>query len=72
MRRSRWRRHIVLKPSTADALLAGDPKLRAAFQAKLAADARFAADPDARLAWVMEQAGERDPFRWTYPVRREL
>ena len=62
---------FVLAP-TADALLARDHKLRAAFQAKLAADAGFAADPDARLAWVMEQAGERDPFRWTYPVRREL
>ncbi len=62
---------FVLAP-TADALLAGDRELRAAFEAKLAADAAFAADPDARLAWVLKQAGERDPFRWTYPVRREL
>ena len=62
---------FVLAP-TADALLTRDPKLKAAFEAKLAADAGFAADPDARLTWVIEQAAERDPFRWTYPVRREL
>ncbi|WP_066774856.1 M14 family metallopeptidase, partial [Sphingomonas sp. CCH5-D11] len=62
---------FVLAP-TADALLDRDPKLKAAFEAKLAADAGFAADPDARLTWVIEQAAERDPFRWTYPVRREL
>lgn len=56
---------------TADAVLARDLKLLVAFQAKLAADPGFAADPDARIAWVIEQAGGRDPFHWTYPVRRE-
>jgi hypothetical protein len=33
----------------ADRMLAADPALKAAFEAKLASDPRFAADPDARL-----------------------
>lgn len=56
----------------AERMLAADPDLKAAFEAKLAADPAFAANPDARLAWFYE----RTPFfdaRWMlYPVGREL
>ncbi|MEX6999546.1 peptidase, partial [Pseudomonas aeruginosa] len=40
-----------------DRMLSTDPAIQDAFDAKLAADPSFAADPDARLAWFYEQAG---------------
>lgn len=55
----------------ADALLAADPQLRAEFEAKLAADATFAADGDARLDWLSAQLPERSPYHHVYPIRRE-
>jgi murein tripeptide amidase MpaA len=56
----------------AERLLADDPALRRAFDARLKAEPAFAADAEARLRWIFEQAGHGDPFRWTYPIRREL
>ncbi|MCC8536615.1 M14 family metallopeptidase [Xanthomonas codiaei] len=53
-------------------LLRRDPALRTAFEHKLASEAAFRADGDARLQWVYA----RSPFAaitgWRYPVRREL
>jgi hypothetical protein len=53
-------------------LLATDPALKATFEAKLRAEPTFAADPSARLAWLYEQAGPGHPYRWQYPIAREL
>ncbi|WP_456360106.1 M14 family metallopeptidase [Xanthomonas arboricola] len=53
-------------------LLQRDPALRTAFEHKLASDAAFRADGDARLQWVYA----RSPFAaitgWRYPVRCEV
>lgn len=61
---------FVLVPS-AEALLANDRPLRDRFSAKLRTDPMFANDPDARLAWVLDQGSPRDPFHALYPIRRE-
>ncbi|WP_205012970.1 M14 family metallopeptidase [Hymenobacter nivis] len=53
-------------------LLATDPALKAAFEAKLRAEPAFAADPDARLAWLYAHAGPGHPYHWQYPIMREL
>jgi hypothetical protein len=53
-------------------LLATSPALKAAFEAKLRAEPTFAADPSARLAWLYEHAGPGHPYRWQYPIAREL
>jgi len=55
----------------AEALLAHDDELRGEFNEKLAAEPAFAADPDARLAWLTERLPDRSPFRLTYPVLHE-
>ena len=55
----------------AEALLAADPQLRAEFEAKLAADATFAADGDARLDWLSARLPDRSPYHHLYPVLRE-
>ena len=52
----------------ADEMLANDPALRAAFEAKLASDAAFAANPDARLAWFYERSPYYDARYQLYPV----
>jgi hypothetical protein len=53
-------------------LLATDPVLKAAFEAKLQAEPAFAADPAARLAWLYEHAGPGHPHLLRYPIGREL
>jgi hypothetical protein len=53
-------------------LLATDAGLKATFEAKLRAEPAFAADPSARLAWFYEHAGPGHPYRWQYPIAREL
>jgi murein tripeptide amidase MpaA len=55
----------------ADALIARDPVIAAAFKAKLAADPVFAADADARLDWLYEQLPDGSPYHLLYPIRRE-
>lgn len=52
----------------ADQMLANDPELRAEFEARLAADPAFAADPDARLAWFYERSPYYDQRYLLYPV----
>jgi len=52
----------------ADDQLAHDPQLRAAFEAKLASDPAFAADPDARLAWFYARSPYVDERYLLYPV----
>ena len=56
----------------AERMLAADPKLKAAFQAKLKADPKFAADRDARLGWFYERTPYYDERFLLYPVGREL
>ncbi|MFC6621340.1 M14 family metallopeptidase [Novosphingobium panipatense] len=55
-----------------DALLQSNPQVRLTFESKLAADAAFASDPEARMAWLAERLPHRDPFSHVYPVLREL
>lgn len=55
-----------------DALLAGNTQVRADFDRKLAAEPDFAADPDARAAWLAERLPHRDSFSHIYPVKREI
>ena len=56
----------------AERMLAADPALRAQFKAKLAADPKFAADPEARLGWFYERTPYYDERFLLYPVGREL
>lgn len=56
----------------AERMLAADPALKAAFEAKLAADAAFAADGDARLAWFYERTPFYDDRFRLYPIAREV
>ncbi|WP_404482435.1 M14 family metallopeptidase [Novosphingobium sp. BL-52-GroH] len=55
-----------------ESLLSRDVGVRGAFEAKLASEPGFAADPEARLAWLSERLARRDAFHLTYPIRREL
>lgn len=55
----------------AERMLAADPALKAAFEAKLAAEPVFAADPQARLAWFYERTSFYDERYLLYPVARE-
>lgn len=52
-------------------MLAGDPKLKAEFEAKLAADPKFAADPTARLTWFYARSKFYDDRYLLYPVGLE-
>ncbi len=55
-----------------DHLLATDPALKRRFEAKLRDEPAFAADPDARLAWLYAQAGPGHPYPLRYPIAREV
>jgi murein tripeptide amidase MpaA len=55
----------------AEAMLAADPALRTAFEAKLAAEPEFAANGDARLQWFYERTPFYDDRFRLYPVGRE-
>jgi hypothetical protein len=57
--------------SLGDKLLATDPAVRAAFEKRLLEDRGFAADPDARLAWLYARAGPGHPHHLIYPILRE-
>ncbi len=52
-------------------MLDADPALKAAFEAKLAADPAFAADPDARLSWFYARTPYFDDHYLLYPIGRE-
>ncbi len=56
----------------AERMLASNPTLKAEFEAKLAIDPKFAADPDARLGWFYERTPYYDKRYLLYPVGREL
>jgi murein tripeptide amidase MpaA len=55
----------------AERMLEADPDLKARFEAKLAAEPKFAADPDARLSWFYRQTPYYDDHFRLYPVGRE-
>ena len=55
----------------AERMMAADPALKTAFEAKLAADPAFAADGDARLQWFYERTPFYDDRFRLYPVARE-
>lgn len=55
----------------AERMLANDPALKKAFEAKLAADPAFAADGNARLAWFYERTRYFDDRYLLYPIGRE-
>lgn len=56
----------------ADRMLASDPKLKAEFDAKLAADPAFAKDPTARLQWFYARTPYYDERFLLYPIGREV
>jgi hypothetical protein len=56
----------------AEAMMAADPALKAAFEAKLTAEPAFAADPEARLAWFYERTPFYDDHYLLYPIAREI
>jgi hypothetical protein len=49
-------------------MLADDPRLKAEFEAKLAADSKFAADPRARRRWFYERSPYYDDRYLLYPI----
>ena len=51
-------------------MMADSPELRKQFEARLAADPQFAADPAARLRWWYEQSKYAADERGRYPVVR--
>ncbi len=55
----------------AEAMMAADPALKAAFEAKLATEPEFAANGDARLQWFYERTPFYDDRYRLYPVGRE-
>jgi murein tripeptide amidase MpaA len=71
LQRTEYIEGYVIAP-LADRMLAGDPKLKAEFEAKLAADPSFAADGEARLAWFYQRTPYYDDRFLLYPVGREL
>ena len=54
------------------ARLRSNTTLRAGFERKLASDAAFRADGDARLQWIYARAPYAAINGWRYPVRHEL
>ena len=56
----------------AEKILASDPKLKAEFEAKLAAEPVFAKNPTARLQWFYERTAYYDARYLLYPVGREV
>ncbi len=51
-------------------MLAKDPKLAAEFEARVAADPKFAGSPEARLDFFFQRSPWRDPRLGLYPVGR--
>jgi hypothetical protein len=67
LQRTEYIEGYVLAPF-AEKMLADDPKLKAEFEAKLAADPKFAQDPTARLQWFYARSKFYDERYLLYPV----
>ena len=67
LQRTEYIEGYVVAPM-AEKMLAGDPKLKAEFEAKLKADEKFAKDPTARLQWFYERSPFYDERYLLYPV----
>jgi murein tripeptide amidase MpaA len=70
LQRTEYMEGYVLAP-LAERMLAGDPKLKSDFEAKLAADPQFAASPTARKRWFYERSPYYDDRYRLYPVGLE-
>lgn len=70
LQRTEYIEGYVIAP-LAEHMMRDDPKLKAEFEAKLAADPAFANDPEARLQWFYERSPFYDQEHLRYPVRIE-
>jgi hypothetical protein len=70
LQRTEYIEGYVIAPM-AEKMLATDPKLKAEFEARLAADPTFAADPAARLRWFYARSPFYDDRHLLYPVGLE-
>jgi murein tripeptide amidase MpaA len=67
LQRTEYIEGYVLAPM-AERMLAADPKLKAEFEVKLAADPKFAASPSARMRWFYQRSPYYDDRYLLYPV----
>ena len=67
LQRTEYIEGYVVAPM-AEQMLAADPGLKSAFEAKIAAEPIFAADPTARLQWFYERSPFYDERYWLYPI----
>lgn len=67
LQRTEYIEGYVIAP-LAEQMLRDDPKVKAAFEEKLAADPKFAGDPNARLQWFYERSPFYDTRYLLYPV----
>jgi hypothetical protein len=67
LQRTEYIEGYVVAPM-AEQMLADDPKLKAEFEAKLAADSKFSGDPRARLEWFYDRSKFYDDHYRLYPV----
>ncbi len=70
LQRTEYIEGYVVAPM-AEKMLASDPKLKAEFEAKLAAEPDFAKDPQARLQWFYARSKFYDDRHLLYPVGLE-
>jgi len=61
---------VYLSEPIARRMMADNPELRQQFEAKLAGDAQFAADPRARLQWWFQQSKYEAGDAGRYPIAR--
>jgi hypothetical protein len=71
LQRTEYVEGYVMAP-LAERMMARNPKLKAEFEAKLAADPKFAADAEARLSWFYARTPYFDERYLLYPVGREI
>jgi hypothetical protein len=70
LQRTEYIEGYVIAP-LAERMMADDPKLKAEFEAKVAADSAFASDPEARLQWFYQRSPFYDQDYLHYPVAFE-